>query len=78
MEDWQNQFTENTETINEARNYGKPTLTVLGVFRGGKVVRVEWTGAQVSLSDRTLTACITLGIDVIDETVNYVFTGEVI
>lgn len=67
------------EQVNEAaKAYDKPTLTVLGVFRGGKVVQVEWSGLHVSLSDRTLTACVVLGIDIVDEAENYLFTGELI
>lgn len=68
----------NEAIANIAKSYDKPTLTVLGVFRGGKVVQVEWSGRHVSLSDRTLAACQVLGIDIIDEAENYLFTGEVI
>lgn len=55
-----------------------PIITILGVFRGGKLIRCEWNQAQHQLSDRTLDALITLGIAVIDEPSNHLFSGPVL
>jgi hypothetical protein len=55
-----------------------PTITVIGLFRGGRLVRCDWNGMQHSLSDKTLEAVKTLGINVIDDASNYLFSGPVL
>lgn len=69
-------MTDNGST-SEARAYEKPTLTILGVFRGAKLVRAEWTGNVIQLSDKTITACQALGMDIVDDPSNYIFHSQV-
>lgn len=56
----------------------KPTLTVLAQVKGGMVVRAEWSGQIVQLSDKTIGGMQRLGIDVIDDEANYLFKGEML
>lgn len=51
----------------------KPTLTVLAQLKGGMLVRAEWSGVVLQLSDKTLGGMRALGIDVINDPANYLF-----
>lgn len=80
MTDGQQWYSDQDHSTTPAQQYTKPTVSVVGVFRGGKVVRVEWSETEnhVSLSDRTLSALEQLGVVIIDKPDNYLFKGEVI
>lgn len=58
----------------EMTNSTKPTIIVLGVLNGAKVVKGDWVEAQtLTLSDRTIGAIEKLGVAIHDEPSNYVF-----
>lgn len=56
----------------------KPTLTVLAQIRGGMLVRAEWSGVIIQLSDKTLGGMRALGIDIIDDESNYLFKADML
>lgn len=56
----------------------KPTLTVLAQLRGGMLVRAEWSGLMVQLSDKTLGGMRALGMDIIDDEANYMFRSDML
>lgn len=62
--------------MNENKN--KPTLIVLAQLRGGMLVRAEWSGLVVQLSDKTLGGMRALGIDIIDDENNYLFKADML
>jgi hypothetical protein len=55
-----------------------PTITVIGKFRGGMLVRAEWSGQQHQLSERTMEGLKVLGVNIVDDPANYLFSGPVI
>ena len=68
-----------TGTENEYQSTAdKPTLTVLAQIKGGMVVRAEWSGMIIQLSDRTLGGMKALGIDIIDDPDNYLFKEDML
>lgn len=56
----------------------KPTLTVLAQLRGGMLVRAEWSGLIIQLSDKTLGGMKALGVDIIDDETNYLFKADML
>ena len=53
---------------------GIPSLIVLGVLNGSKVVKGDWEGAEViTLADRTIQTLVKMGLVFHDEPSNYVF-----
>ena len=56
----------------------KPTLTVLAQLRGGMLVRAEWSGVVVQLTDKTLGGMRALGIDIVDDAANYLFQADML
>jgi hypothetical protein len=51
-----------------------PTVTVIGALKGGaKLVKAEWNGQTIQLSERTLKAIQSLGVTVDDNPDKYLF-----
>lgn len=71
------------ETMNSTmtNNGTVPTITILGVFKGGKLARLEWLPGEdgiVSLSDRTVEALAKLKVAIEDDPSQYQIKGELI